>query len=195
MAIVMEKQDPPVPQLTSAYFPGCKLRCNNSIISIISILGTTQSTMPYVHTSIHYASDQQAHPLATNPSTSCTNDAVMMARDLLNPALMNLCSLWCMSYLPLKATDRFKTTRWTTSDIQTYIHKGFNLTCPQAAPKLVHIYVGGSLDMFNVGHALQLQQAKLALSFVHLINTSPDDSRYLEPYSPSFDQRSNNYVW
>ncbi|KAF8816357.1 hypothetical protein BYT27DRAFT_7238013 [Phlegmacium glaucopus] len=39
----------------------------------------------------------------------------------------------------------------------------------QAAPKLVRIYVDGSFDLFDVGHALQLQQAKLAFSFVHLI--------------------------
>ncbi|KAF8814205.1 hypothetical protein BYT27DRAFT_7266627 [Phlegmacium glaucopus] len=74
-------------------------------------------------------------------------------RDLLNPALTNLRSLRCVSYLPLKATDRFETTRWTTSDIQAYIHKGFNLTCPQAAPKLVRIYVDGSFDVFDVGQA------------------------------------------
>ncbi|KAF8816355.1 hypothetical protein BYT27DRAFT_7248428 [Phlegmacium glaucopus] len=101
--------------------------------------------MPYVHPLIRYASDQQARPLATNPSASCTNDAVMMAK------------------------DKFETTKWTASDIQASIHKGLDLLNPQAAPKLVRIYVDGSFDVFDVGHALQLGQAKVAFSFVHLI--------------------------
>ena len=86
-----------------------------------------------------------------------------------------------------EAKDRFETTRWTASDIQAYIHKGLNLT-GLSPTKLVRIYVDGSFDTFDVGwatnrlcydkllswtfyprHALQLRQAKLAFSFVHLI--------------------------
>lgn len=49
-----------------------------------------------------------------------------------------------------EAKDRFETTRWTASDIQTYIHKCLNLASP-SPKKLVRIYVDGSFDMFDIG--------------------------------------------
>jgi len=68
------------------------------------------------------------------------------------------------------ALETFDTVSLTAAEIQAYVRKaldGRNTTSP-AENKTVRVYVDGTFDMFNVAHALQLRQAKLAFPSVYL---------------------------
>ncbi|TFK29753.1 choline-phosphate cytidylyltransferase [Coprinopsis marcescibilis] len=78
------------------------------------------------------------------------------------------------------ARDRFETINWSAEEIQAYVRKVTNLSILQEtnfANKTVRVYVDGSFDIFNVGHVLQLRQAKLAFPLVHLtVGVFSDDT-------------------
>ncbi|KAJ7623273.1 cholinephosphate cytidylyltransferase [Roridomyces roridus] len=65
------------------------------------------------------------------------------------------------------AQETFNTCRLTAADIQNFVQSG--LSCPASLTRKKRIYVDGTFDGFNVRHALQLRQAKLAFPSVWLI--------------------------
>ncbi|KIP10006.1 hypothetical protein PHLGIDRAFT_28695 [Phlebiopsis gigantea 11061_1 CR5-6] len=75
----------------------------------------------------------------------------------------------------------FGTPSLSAEDIQAYVHNvlGSELRTHSGT---VRVYVDGLFDPLNAGHALQLRQAKLAFSSVHLlVGVFPD--RICEQYS------------
>ncbi|TFK39990.1 hypothetical protein BDQ12DRAFT_681585 [Crucibulum laeve] len=77
------------------------------------------------------------------------------------------------------ALQKFETIKWTAGDIQTYIGKSLDASISRLAPngpqaknfenRTARVFVDGSFDAFNVGHVLQLRQAKLSFPFVYLM--------------------------
>lgn len=75
------------------------------------------------------------------------------------------------------ARDLFETASLSAVDIQTYVRKaidsaGFKGKRTGFLPhpdETVRIYVDGTFDAFNAGHALQLRQAKLSFPSVYLV--------------------------
>jgi len=86
------------------------------------------------------------------------------------------------------AQDRFETTRWTASEIQAFVRKQIASTS-SFDHRRIRIYVDGTFDTFNISHAMQLRQAKLAFPFVHLIvGVFPDDLLQKHDYSPTWPE-------
>ncbi|KAJ2934885.1 hypothetical protein H1R20_g2297, partial [Candolleomyces eurysporus] len=74
------------------------------------------------------------------------------------------------------ARDKLETVNWSADEIQARVRKSLNLAPETHSRRTVRIYVDGAFDVFNVGRALQLRQAKLAFPFVHLIvGVFPDE--------------------
>ncbi|PBK99209.1 Nucleotidylyl transferase [Armillaria gallica] len=70
------------------------------------------------------------------------------------------------------ARDRFDTATLSPEDIQKWTRESEGKTkrrSSSADQRTVRVYVDGVFDIFGVGHALQLRQAKLAFPSVHLV--------------------------
>lgn len=70
------------------------------------------------------------------------------------------------------ARDRFDTATLSPEDIQKWTRDSEGKTkrrSSSADQRTVRVYVDGVFDIFGVGHALQLRQAKLAFPAVHLV--------------------------
>ncbi|KAH6915876.1 choline-phosphate cytidylyltransferase [Coprinopsis sp. MPI-PUGE-AT-0042] len=93
------------------------------------------------------------------------------------------------------ARDRFETINWTAEEIQAYVRRGLNLSSvPQdrsvsLCNRTVRVYVDGPFDTFNVGHVLQLRQAKLAFPLVHLsVGVFSDQTLHDRGYPPTWSE-------
>ncbi|KAK2463630.1 hypothetical protein APHAL10511_004381 [Amanita phalloides] len=71
------------------------------------------------------------------------------------------------------AYANFETARFTPQDIQANVRRALDRNPDRphlfADNSTVRIYVDGTFDIFNVGHALQLRQAKLSFPSVYLL--------------------------
>jgi len=71
------------------------------------------------------------------------------------------------------ALAKVNTVSLTAADIQAYVRKALDSASGRSVAyptehRTVRVYVDGTFDMFNVAHALQLRQAKLAFPSVYL---------------------------
>ncbi|KAF5338405.1 hypothetical protein D9611_012492 [Ephemerocybe angulata] len=67
------------------------------------------------------------------------------------------------------ARDKLETAKWSSDEIQAYVRKTLGLAPETHLRRTVRVYVDGPFDVFNIGNALQLRQAKLAFPYVHLV--------------------------
>ncbi|GLB41783.1 putative cytidylyltransferase-like [Lyophyllum shimeji] len=68
------------------------------------------------------------------------------------------------------AREKFETVSWTAPEIQAYVRRALDPIPPASVDgRTKRIYVDGSFDGFNAGHALQLRQAKLSFPSVYLV--------------------------
>jgi len=86
------------------------------------------------------------------------------------------------------ARDTWETVKWDKEDVRAYVNKALEGSSFSSRPtesngdgrceerRTVRVYVDGSFEVFNAGHALQLRQAKLSFPTVHLIvGVFPDE--------------------
>lgn len=72
------------------------------------------------------------------------------------------------------ARDRFATTTLAASDVRAYVRRSLESAGLRGHAdvwdrRTVRVYVDGSFEYFNAGHALQLRQAKLSFPSVRLV--------------------------
>ncbi|KAG5653407.1 hypothetical protein H0H81_000694 [Sphagnurus paluster] len=85
------------------------------------------------------------------------------------------------------ARDKFESVSWTVDEIQDYTRRSLGVSeSGSSSSRTRRVYVDGIFDGFNVGHALQLRQAKLSFPSVYLIvGVYPDHQLQLHGYIAS----------